>query len=161
MYKSLRIFAFEFLLSSLVILVLVPFLNQQQQNSFLLNPAMAQVDEKYGDSKKDNRDNKTGEQGNAGPSGITELLFGVNVYEIVEERQIPASGNLDLFAVCDLGDTVITGGWDQNAQTNPRILQDRPFTNDTISAWKIFVVGAGGEPVEAAAYCFDNPPLRP
>jgi hypothetical protein len=36
-------------------------------------------------------DNKTGTQGNAGPSGITELLFGVNVYEIVEERQIPAS----------------------------------------------------------------------
>ena len=86
----------------------------QQQQQYTI--AMAQEYDKYGDSKKDNRDNKTGPQGNAGPFGITELLFGVNVYEIVEERQIPASGHLDLFAVCDLGDTVITGGWDQNAR---------------------------------------------
>jgi hypothetical protein len=157
MHKSAL--TFGLLASSLVMLLIIPFLNSN--NSFLSNTAMAQGDEKYGDSKKDNRDNKTGAQGNAGPFGITELLFGVNVYEIVEERQIPASGQLDLFAACDLGDTVITGGWDQNAQTNPKILQDRPFTNSTISAWKIFVVGAGGEPVEAAAYCFDNPPLRP
>jgi hypothetical protein len=38
------------LASSLVILVLVPFLKQQQQNSFLLNPAMAQYENYYGDS---------------------------------------------------------------------------------------------------------------
>ena len=93
-------------------LAVMPLLNS---NNSISNTAMAQGDEKYGDSKKDNRDNKTGAQGNAGPFGITELLFGVNVYEIVEERQIPASGQLDLFAACDLGDTVITGGWDQNA----------------------------------------------
>src|SRR5687768_9771617 len=118
MYKSVRVLTFGLLASSLVMLLIIPFLNSN--NSFS-NTAMAQGDEKYGDSKKDNRDNKTGAQGNAGPSGITELLFGVNVYEIVEERQIPASGQLDLFAACDLGDTVITGGWDQNAQTNPKI----------------------------------------
>ncbi len=42
---------FGFLLSSLVMLVLVPFLNQQQQqNSFPLNLAMAQEYDKYGDS---------------------------------------------------------------------------------------------------------------
>ncbi|MDF2738299.1 MAG: hypothetical protein K0S93_2159 [Nitrososphaeraceae archaeon] len=45
MYKS-QVFTFGFLLSSLVMLVVVPFLNQQQQNSFL-NAAMAQ---EYGDS---------------------------------------------------------------------------------------------------------------
>ncbi len=46
MHKS--VFTFGFLASSLVMLVLVLFLNQQQQNSFS-NPAMAQYD-KYGDS---------------------------------------------------------------------------------------------------------------
>ena len=42
-------FTFGLLASSLVMLVLVPFLNQQQQNNFL-NPAMAQEYDKYGDS---------------------------------------------------------------------------------------------------------------
>ncbi|HYJ01408.1 MAG TPA: hypothetical protein VEW92_04270 [Nitrososphaeraceae archaeon] len=46
MYKS-QLFTFGFLLSSLVMLVLVPFLNQQQ-NSF--SNVMAQEYEKYGDS---------------------------------------------------------------------------------------------------------------
>jgi hypothetical protein len=45
MYKSAL--PFGFLLSSLVMLVLVPFLNN---NSFLSNPAMAQEYDKYGDS---------------------------------------------------------------------------------------------------------------
>ena len=46
MYKS-QLFTFEFLLSSLVMLVSVPFLNN---NSFLSNPAIAQEYDKYGDS---------------------------------------------------------------------------------------------------------------
>ena len=46
MYR-LQVFTFGFLLSSLVMLVLVPFLNN---NSFLSNPAMAQEYDKYGDS---------------------------------------------------------------------------------------------------------------
>ena len=46
MYKS-EVFTFGFLLSSLVMLVLVPFLNN---NSFLSNPAMAQEYDKYQDS---------------------------------------------------------------------------------------------------------------
>ena len=46
MYKS-QLFTFGFLLSSLVMLVLVSFLNN---NSFLSNPAMAQEYDKYGDS---------------------------------------------------------------------------------------------------------------
>ena len=52
MYKSVRVFTFGLLLSSLVMLVLGPFLNQQQQqqNSFLLNQAMAQEYDKYRDS---------------------------------------------------------------------------------------------------------------
>jgi hypothetical protein len=42
---------FGLLASSLVMLVLVPFLSQQQQqNSFPVNPAMAQEYDKYGDS---------------------------------------------------------------------------------------------------------------
>ena len=48
MYKS--VFIFGFLLSSLVMLLLVPFLNQQQQNSFSITVAMAQEYDKYGDS---------------------------------------------------------------------------------------------------------------
>ena len=49
MYKS-QLFTFGLLLSSLVMLVLVPFLNQQQQNSFV-NSAMAQgYDNNYVDS---------------------------------------------------------------------------------------------------------------
>ncbi|HEU4482527.1 MAG TPA: hypothetical protein VFR65_05695 [Nitrososphaeraceae archaeon] len=48
MYKS--VFIFGFLPSSLVMLVLVPFLNQQQQNSFSITVAMAQEYDKYGDS---------------------------------------------------------------------------------------------------------------
>lgn len=48
MYKS--VFIFGFLPSSLVMLVLVPFLNQQQQNSFSNTVAMAQEYDKYGDS---------------------------------------------------------------------------------------------------------------
>ena len=46
MYKS-QVLTFGFLLSSLVMLVLVPYLNN---NSFLSNPAMAQEYDKYGDS---------------------------------------------------------------------------------------------------------------
>ena len=46
MYKS-QVLTFGFLLSSLVMLVLVPFLNN---NSFLSNPAMAQEYDKYRDS---------------------------------------------------------------------------------------------------------------
>ena len=46
MYKS-QLFTFGFLLSSLVMLVLVSFLNN---NSFLSNPAMAQEYDKYRDS---------------------------------------------------------------------------------------------------------------
>jgi maltodextrin utilization protein YvdJ len=46
MYKS-QVFTFGFLLSSLVMLVLIPFLNQQQ-NSF--SNVMAQEYDKYGDS---------------------------------------------------------------------------------------------------------------
>ena len=48
MYKS-QVFTVGFMLSSLVMLAVVPFLNQQQQNNFL-NPAMAQEYDKYGDS---------------------------------------------------------------------------------------------------------------
>src|SRR5680860_628337 len=47
MYKS--ILTFGLLASSLVMLAVVPFLNQQQ-NSFLSNTAMAQEYDKYGDS---------------------------------------------------------------------------------------------------------------
>ena len=47
MYKSRRVLTFELLMSSLVMLVLMPFLNN---NSFLSNPAMAQEYDKYGDS---------------------------------------------------------------------------------------------------------------
>ena len=46
MYKS-QVLTFGLLASSLVMLVLVPFLNN---NSFLSNPAMAQEYDKYGDS---------------------------------------------------------------------------------------------------------------
>jgi hypothetical protein len=46
MYKS-QVFTFGFLLSSLVMLVLVPFFNN---NSFLANTAFAQEYDKYGDS---------------------------------------------------------------------------------------------------------------
>ncbi len=46
MYKS-QLFTFGFLLSSLVMLVLIPFLNN---NGFLSNPVMAQEYDKYGDS---------------------------------------------------------------------------------------------------------------
>ncbi len=46
MYKS-QVFTFGFLASSLVMLVLLPFLNN---NSFLSNTAMAQEYDKYGDS---------------------------------------------------------------------------------------------------------------
>src|SRR5215204_6710152 len=49
MYKS-EVFTFGLLASSLVMLVLVPFLNQQQQQNNFLNPAMAQEYDKYGDS---------------------------------------------------------------------------------------------------------------
>ena len=51
MSKSIRALTFGILASSLVMLVLVSFLNQQQQqNSFPLNPAKAQEYDKYGDS---------------------------------------------------------------------------------------------------------------
>ena len=51
MSKSVPALTFGILASSLIMLVLVPFLNQQQQqNSFPLNPAMAQEYDKYGDS---------------------------------------------------------------------------------------------------------------
>ena len=48
MYKSVRVLTFGLLASSLVMLVLVPFLNKQQQNSF--SNVMAQEYDKYRDS---------------------------------------------------------------------------------------------------------------
>jgi hypothetical protein len=44
------VFTFGILASSLVLLVLVPFLNQQQQQNSFSNTAMAQEFDKYGDS---------------------------------------------------------------------------------------------------------------
>ena len=49
MHKAVLVFTFGLLASSLVMLAVMPFLNQQQ-NSFLANTAMAQEYDKYGDS---------------------------------------------------------------------------------------------------------------
>ena len=48
MHKSVRVFTIGLLASSLVMLAIIPFLNQN--NSFLSNPVMAQEYDKYGDS---------------------------------------------------------------------------------------------------------------
>ncbi|HEX7141920.1 MAG TPA: hypothetical protein VF222_05530 [Nitrososphaeraceae archaeon] len=215
MHKSV-VFTFGVLITSLVMLSVMPIVNN---NNSILNAAMAQEYDKYGDSSysqyptddkkyecrtgpfegffvssvefckhvkfedKKDRDNKVGPQGlpgingtngvngTQGPPGITQLNNN-NTYTIIApiiQSEVPGGDDPDTvgegFAVCDIGDFAISGGYilnDQSPNTDNgalfSVVTDSLLGDNT---WKVrtFSTGAdidvGGN---VTAKCFDNPP---
>ena len=106
-----------------------------------------------------------GPNGTQGPSGITQLN-NTTTYSIT--RPIVVSPGDDAigegFAICDIGDFAISGGYTLNNQSPKAVefftVTDSPFGEN---AWKVRTfsnfaeVDVGGN---VTAKCFDNPPLR-
>jgi hypothetical protein len=112
-----------------------------------------------------------GTQGEQGPSGITQLINGSNIYK-VENSQ---SGNstaadgiiLQAFACCDPGDFVLNGGFSTGGITFGDVnIDDYPNLPDFLGGtwgWftHIHIQGDAELTLFVDAFCFDNPPLRP
>ena len=183
--KSL--FTFGLLASSLVMLGITPFLNN--------NAVMAQGYYNYGDSysqyptedkkyecrtgplegffvssvefckfkfddkdRKDIRDNRTGTQGPPGPS----IINTTNVYTVVgnTNTETLSLGLFSSIALCDAGDTAQSGSFVTTGSATIR--SDKPLATE--NGWNatadrpLPAVGPGS--VTADVQCFDNPPAH-
>jgi hypothetical protein len=170
MHKSAL--TFGLLASSLVMLLIIPFLNSN--NSFS-NTAMAQGDEKYGDSNKDNMDNKTGaqgiygiqgpqgEQGLQGETGSAEIIAinSTNLYEII--GNISNSNVSHSIVVCNVGDVVFDGGFNviNATDTDYSVFVDEPQSGPNginSQYWVRLIDFQEGDVVyQAKAFCLNNP----
>lgn len=227
MNNKKSVLSFGLLLSSLIMLVIMPFLNQ----NISFSNVMAQEFDKYGDSyystyqtedkkyecrtgpfegffvssvefckhvkfdKDDRKDNQTGTQGPPGPQGPagvngttgatgpqgiqgiqgpigpngTNQINSTNLYFVLGNI---TDENGNSFAICDVGDIVVEGGYryfafDSNAV--PIVRYDGPFPDpffDPISplpfdsAYKVQIDSSELIEYAAFAYCLDNPPLK-
>lgn len=119
-----------------------------------------------------NNDNTgIGPAGVQGPSGITQLINGTNIY-LVQDIDRGDGIFLNGLAICDPGDFVLNGGYTLSGNLNNSTIvnQNGPFIFDIPSiaspgqAWGANVVGLPSgltHTLLVNAYCFDNPPLRP
>ena len=213
MKKSL--FTFGLLASSLVMLAVMPFLNN---NSF--STVMAQEYDNYDDSyskyptgdkkyecrtgpfegffvssvefckhfkfDKDNdrKDNRTDIQGPAGPTGPAgpqgiqgpigsngtqgppgpNQILSTGVYGVVGDTGTSAGSPANVAfsdAVCDDGDTVLSGSYDLVSPSNTSEVRDAPLSLG--NGWITSATPINAEfPVEVTtiAFCFDNPPAH-
>jgi hypothetical protein len=123
---------------------------------------------------KDNRDNRTGTQGPPGPPGPAgpagpvgpagpSTINTTNIYTNVGNTTTGTiqTGLITSIAVCDAGDTALSGSFDINGTAEIRIFE--PLANET--GWNSTALvtgnaGGGGNTgsVTADVVCFDNPP---
>ena len=165
MYKS--ILTFVFLASSLVMLAVMPLLN----NNIV---AMAQ-EFKFDDSNKGNKDNKTGaqdkdgirgpqnEQGLQGETGSAGIIAinSTNLYEII--GNISNSNVAHSIAVCNVGDVVFDGGFSVinaiDTDYSVFIAEPQSGPNGINSQYKVRLIDfqEGDVIYRAKAFCLNNP----
>jgi len=164
MYKS-KVFTLGFLLSSLVMLVIMPFLNQQQ-NSF--SNVMAQEYNKgiqgppgpQGPQGIQGPPGPTGATGQQGPAGVI-AINSTNLYEVI--GNISHSSLAHSIAICNPGDVVIDGGFRviMAADTDYSIFIDEPESgpNGINSQYFVRLIDfeEGDVVYQAKAFCLNNP----
>ena len=115
---------------------------------------------------EDGIDGVNGTNGLPGPSGITQLINGTNVYFVSTVGEDPEAGIAITRAECLPGDFVINGGWSLDGFNAPGdILEEGPMgpIQDSGSStsegqgWFVTVIG-GTQNLFVWAYCFDNSP---
>ena len=108
-----------------------------------------------------------GTQGLPGPAGITELND-TNTYFVIAEANTTFSNNPNAkagFAICDEGDSIISGGYNalilDNSFISYIVDNDNPTSFGSTGAWSVTIIGES-QPIDFTVFakCFDNPPLR-
>jgi hypothetical protein len=100
-----------------------------------------------------------------GPPGII-TINGSNTYIVSTVfPQVNASNDESVTAICDLGDSIINGGYETDTDPNNRfqIRSDVQFPFPPTNMWFVNIQNIGDNPLLLIVYatCFDNPPLRP
>ena len=160
---------FSILLMGSLIMLAAPVANLN-----IFSNTMAQ-EFKFDDSKKDNRNNKTGAQGpygiqspqgeqglqsETGPAGII-AINSTNLYEII--GNISNSNLSHSIAVCNVGDVVFDGGFRviMAADTDYSIFVDEPQSgpNGINSQYLVRLIDfeEGDVVYQAKAFCLNNP----
>lgn len=112
-----------------------------------------------------------GPAGVQGPSGITQLINGTNIY-LVQDIERGNGTVLNGLAICDPGDFVLNGGYTLSGNLidstivnqNGPLIFDIPSVASPGQAWVVIAIGLPSgltHTLLVNAYCFDNPPLRP
>ena len=136
------------------------------------------------DDRKDIRDNRTGTQGPPGPQGPQGIqgiegpigpngtqgppgpnqILSTGVYGVVGDTGTSAGSPANVAfsdAVCDDGDTVLSGSYDLVSPSNTSEVRDAPLSLG--NGWITSATPINAEfPVEVTtiAFCFDNPPAH-
>jgi hypothetical protein len=106
-----------------------------------------------------------GTQGIQGPSGITQLIYGTNVY-LVTNSTVNGEGDTLIVsqARCQPGDFVIGGGYSVTGSNNinSETLSDQPIISPSGGGWEVVQYTDSFDPLTVGlvvyAYCFDNSP---
>jgi hypothetical protein len=109
-----------------------------------------------------------GTQGPPGPQGQSGIITinDSNTYIVSTVfPQVNASNDESVIAICDVGDSIINGGYETDTDPNNRfqIRSDVQFPFPPTNMWFVNIQNIGDNPLLLIVYatCFDNPPLRP
>ena len=132
---------------------------------------------KFDESKRDKKVGPQGDTGATGPQGIqgiqgpigpngTQGLQGPNqinstsIYSVIGNFSSTSPDGFALsIAMCNLGDTVLSGSYILNNADDARAVGD--FARATQDGWATIAMGTVFAAVQTIVQCFDNPPLRP
>jgi hypothetical protein len=110
-----------------------------------------------------------GSQGIPGPAGITQLNS-TNIYQVLSNFSIPNNGAAGIKATCDVGDTLLNGGYDlvtggNLVSSKINVFENEPGGSNPSDSWHVLISYSNATGTTAQltviANCFDNPPLRP
>jgi hypothetical protein len=110
-----------------------------------------------------------GIQGIPGPAGITQLNS-TNIYQVLSNFSIPNNGAAGIKATCDVGDTLLNGGYDlvtggNLVSSKINVFENEPGGSNPSDSWHVLISYSNATGTTAQltviANCFDNPPLRP
>jgi hypothetical protein len=100
-----------------------------------------------------------------GPPGIITINDSNTYIVSTVFPQVNASNDESVTAICDLGDSIINGGYETDTDPNNRfqIRSDVQFPFPPTNMWFVNIQNIGDNPLLLIVYatCFDNPPLRP